>query len=89
MTQGVSCDAPDVLTTPCGYPPVIAREENLRHLPAAKLRRPRVVRVLETSVERGGEALDLSRAFGERAWKSPHHRVDDGERRDLAARERL
>ena len=66
---------------------MVAGEEDLRHRPAAELGRARVVRVLEPAVERGREALHLARAFGERARKPARDRVDERERRNLAARE--
>ena len=40
-----------------GDPPVIAGEKHVRHLPAAKLGGPRVVRILEPAVELRREAL--------------------------------
>ena len=48
-------------------PAVVAREQDLRHAPAAELRGPRVVRVLEPAVERGREALDLARPLASSA----------------------
>ena len=42
---------------------VVAREEHVGHAPAAELRRPRVVRVLEPAAELGGEALELARSL--------------------------
>src|SRR5580765_8058036 len=49
--------------------------------PAAELRRPRVVRVLERAVELGREALELTRALGERAGKPPRNCVEQHHRR--------
>ena len=46
---------------------VVAGEQDVRHLPAAELGRPRVVRVLEAAAELLGEALELAGALGERA----------------------
>ena len=54
-------------TTPLVDALVMAREKDLGHLPAAKLRRSRVVRVLEPAVELCGERLVLSGLLGERA----------------------
>src|SRR6187431_211090 len=67
-------------------PAVIAREEDLRDLPATKLGRARVVRILESAVQRRREALDLARARGESAGEPSRNRVDDRERGDLASR---
>ena len=44
---------------------MVAREQHVGDAPAAKLQRPRVVRVLERAVELGGEALELAGAFGQ------------------------
>src|SRR3970040_1826164 len=61
--------APHVLTPPRVNAAVVAGEENLRHLPPAEVRRSRVVRVLESAVEGGREALDLARPLRARAGK--------------------
>ncbi len=61
-----SRDRSHVVASPGLDPAVIAGEQDLGHLPAAKLRRSRVVRILEPAVEGGREALDLTRALGQR-----------------------
>ena len=86
---GVAHAAPDVLSPPGVDPTVVAGEQNLRHRPAAELGRPRVVRVLQPAVQRGGEALDLAGALGERARKPPYDRVEERQRRDLASRQHV
>src|SRR5918999_3491557 len=65
--RGRSRHAPDSLTAPFLDPSVVAGEQDLGDLPAAKCGRPRVVRVLDPTVERVREALDLTRALGERS----------------------
>ena len=55
--------APHPLAAPRVDPSVVAGEKDLGNGPAAELGRTRVVRILETAVERGREALDLARAL--------------------------
>src|SRR5207302_2874855 len=55
---------------------VVAREQNVRNLPAAELRGPCVVRVLEAAAELLREALELARSFGERTRQPSCHGVE-------------
>ena len=67
---------------------VVAREQDVGHLPAPELGRASVVRVLEAAFELGGEAL-LARPTprSERARQPTRDRVQEHHRRQLAARE--
>src|SRR5579884_650607 len=49
--------SPNVLLAPACDACVVAGEQDVRHVPAAELRRPRVVRVLEAAAELLAEAL--------------------------------
>ena len=76
----------------CSAPPavdlgVVPGEEHVGHLPAAELRRTRVVRILDAAVERGAEGLVLARALRERSGQPARDRVDQHHRRQLAAGE--
>ena len=75
-----SRDRSHVLAAPGVDPAVVAGEQDLGNRPPAELGRPRVVRVLEPAVERGGEALDLARPFAQRARQAAR----DGSRRARA-----
>ena len=63
---------------------MVAAGEDRRDVDAAERRRAGVLRVLEPAV---GERLLLGRGFVDRARQQPDHRVDDDERRQLAAGE--
>src|SRR5215207_3177909 len=66
---------------------MVPGEQHVGYRPAPELRGPRVVRVLEPSLEARGEALFGPRAFAQRAGKPPGHGVGNDHRRKLAAGE--
>ena len=68
---------------------MVAREQHVGDLPAAELRRPSVVRVLESAAELVGERLELARALAERAGQPSRDRVDEHHRGQVAVREHV
>src|SRR4051794_24655747 len=71
---------------PCPDLLVMTGEQDLRHLPAAVVRRPRVVRVLGVAAQRAAERLLERRlAVAQRAGELAQDRVHDDHRRQLAA----
>ena len=68
---------PALLAPPLLDPRVVARQEHVRHPPAAELGGPRVVRVLEPAVELGARSSRLAR--------TPRCRARPGSRRAIAS----
>src|SRR6478736_7122441 len=69
---------------------VMTRKQNVRHGPAAPVRRPCVVRVFGRPVECLGEGfLEGGGLRAESAWKLAQDRVEDDHRRELAAGEHV
>src|SRR5689334_1452141 len=85
--SGSLTGSPDVLPAPALDPRVVAGEQDVRHLPAAKLGRARVVRVLEPAAELLAEALELAAPLGERTRQPARHRVEQDHRGQVAVRE--
>src|SRR3954447_24208233 len=79
-----------LLEAPLAHVFVMAREQHLRDLPAAPLRRPGVVRVLRAALERGGEGLLGRRlVLAEYARQLAQDRVADDHRGELSARQHV
>src|SRR5919201_4717217 len=78
---------PALLAPPPRDAGMVAGEENVRHLPPAELRRPRVVRILEPTFELRREALETAGLLGEGAREPARDRVHEHHRRQLAAGE--
>src|SRR5207247_1086637 len=66
---------------------MVARQEDLRHAPAAKVGWTRVMGILETAVKLGGEALERSRLLFDRSGKPASDRVDENHCRKISVRE--
>jgi len=66
---------------------VVAREEDIRDVPAPELRGSRVLRVLEAAFKLGGEALERTRLLLDRSGQPARDRVDEHHRGEVAVRE--
>src|SRR2546427_11529566 len=80
---------PALFSSPFLDLPVVPRKQNIRHAPPAKLGWPSVVRILEPTLQLGGEALEGTRLLANRAREAACDRVDEHHRRKVAVGEHV